>query len=234
MTGKILVVEDEVDIQEIVSYNLEKAGFTVAAVDSGEAALERIRNGVPDLVVLDLMLPGINGLDVCRTLKQDAATRNLPVLMLTARAEEVDRVVGLELGADDYVVKPFSPRELVLRIQAILRRLSDGRDTETAQSDPETFRFGPLTIDRAAHRVTVSGDALALTATEFSLLVTLAERRGRVQSREELLNTVWGYDYAGYGRTVDTHIRRLREKLGGACEMVETVRGVGYRFKSEN
>ena len=234
MTGNILVVEDEVDIQEIVSYNLEKAGFTVAAVDSGEAALELIRKELPDLVVLDLMLPGMDGLEVCRLLKQDAETRNLPILMLTARAEEVDRVVGLELGADDYVVKPFSARELTLRIQAILRRLAEGRDSAAEVLDPDAMTFGPLTIDRAAHRVTVDGDVLALTSTEFSLLATLAERRGRVQSREELLNTVWGYDYAGYGRTVDTHIRRLREKLGGAGEMVETVRGVGYRFMEDN
>lgn len=233
MTGNILVVEDEVDIQEIVSYNLEKAGFTVASVDSGEAALQLIRKELPDLVVLDLMLPGMDGLEVCRLLKQDASTRDLPILMLTARAEEVDRVVGLELGADDYVVKPFSARELTLRIQAILRRLAEGRDPVAADTDPKALRFGPLTIDKAAHRATVEGDVLALTSTEFSLLATLAERRGRVQSREELLNTVWGYDYAGYGRTVDTHIRRLREKLGGASEMVETVRGVGYRFMGE-
>ncbi len=230
MTGNILVVEDEVDIQEIVSYNLEKAGFTVASVDSGEAALQLIRKELPDLVVLDLMLPGMDGLEVCRLLKQDASTRDLPILMLTARAEEVDRVVGLELGADDYVVKPFSARELTLRIQAILRRLAERRDSVAVDTDPKALRFGSLAIDRAAHRVTVDGDVLELTSTEFSLLATLAERRGRVQSREELLNTVWGYDYAGYGRTVDTHIRRLREKLGGASEMVETVRGVGYRF----
>ncbi|MDE3000786.1 MAG: response regulator transcription factor [Gemmatimonadota bacterium] len=230
MTGNILVVEDEVDIQEIVSYNLEKAGFGVVAVDSGETALESIRKRIPDLVVLDLMLPGMDGLEVCRLLKQDATTRDLPILMLTARAEEVDRVVGLELGADDYVVKPFSARELTLRVQAILRRLAEGRDPSAAESDPEAMRFGSLTIDKAAHRVTVDNDVLALTSTEFSLLATLADRRGRVQTREELLNTVWGYDYAGYGRTVDTHIRRLREKLGDASEMVETVRGVGYRF----
>ena len=234
MTGRILLVEDEVDIQEIVSYNLEKAGFTVDAVETGETAVEFIRNEIPDLVVLDLMLPGIDGLEVCRLLKQDAATRELPILMLTARAEEVDRVVGLELGADDYVVKPFSPRELVLRIQAILRRLAERRDPPTETADPETMIFGTLTIDQAAHRVTVGGNALALTSTEFSLLVTLAQRTGRVQSREELLNSVWGYDYAGYGRTVDTHIRRLREKLGGASDVVETVRGVGYRFNGEH
>lgn len=234
MTGNILVVEDEVDIQEIVSYNLEKAGFTVAAVDSGEAALELIRKELPDLVVLDLMLPDMDGLEVCRLLKQDAETRDLPILMLTARAEEVDRVVGLELGADDYVVKPFSARELTLRIQAILRRLAEGRDSAAVVLDQDVMRFGPLTIDKAAHRVTVDGDVLALTSTEFSLLATLAERRGRVQSREELLNTVWGYSYAGYGRTVDTHIRRLREKMGGAGEMLETVRGVGYRFMGEH
>ena len=155
MKGNILVVEDEVDIQEIVSYNLEKAGFTVAAAETGEEALDQIRQACPDLVVLDLMLPGIDGLEVCRLLKQDTATRDLPILMLTARVEEVDRVVGLELGADDYVVKPFSPRELVLRIQAILRRLPEGRDSAATESDRDTIRFGPLTIDRTAHRVTV-------------------------------------------------------------------------------
>ena len=177
------------------------------------------------------MLPGIDGLDMCRQIKQDARTRHIPILMLTARKEEVDRIVGLELGADDYVVKPFSPRELVLRAQAILRR-SQG----SSQSATETegwLHMGPISIDKAAHQALLNGDPLELTGTEFKLLITLIERRGRVQTRDDLLNTVWGYEYSGYGRTVDTHIRRLREKLGEASEWIETVRGVGYRFRRE-
>jgi two-component system phosphate regulon response regulator PhoB len=166
---------------------------------------------------------------VCKQLKQDDATREIPIVMLTARAEEVDRIVGFELGADDYVVKPFSPRELILRIRAILRRAKEAGPDAGA---PDRLRAGPLVIDRGAHTVTLNEEALTLTATEFKLLLTLAERRGRVQSRDHLLNTVWGYEYGGYGRTVDTHVRRLREKLGEAADLVETVRGVGYRFRA--
>jgi two-component system phosphate regulon response regulator PhoB len=173
------------------------------------------------------MLPGMEGEEVCRLLKQDEATRSIPVLMLTAKGQEVDRIVGLELGADDYVVKPFSPREIVLRVRAILRRAQP-------EAGPEgVAQIGPLTVDTAGHRVSVGGVSLDLTATEFKLLTTLLSRRGRVQSRDDLLHAVWGYDYAGYGRTVDTHIRRLREKLGEAADMIETVRGVGYRFRKE-
>jgi len=230
MKGRILVVEDEVDILDMVSYNLEKAGYQVQIAVDGEAALTQIREKLPDLIVLDLMLPGMDGLEVCRLLKQDKGTRDVPILMLTARAEEVDRIVGLELGAEDYVVKPFSPRELVLRIHAILRRLKNGKKPDPKE---RMMRFGSLVIDVDAHRATVEDNPLKLTATEFSLLVTLAERRGRVQSREDLLNSVWDYEYAGYGRTADTHIRRLREKLGPASELIETVRGVGYRFKGD-
>lgn len=229
---RILIVEDEPDILEMVRYNLAQAGFDVVVAEDGETALSRVREAIPNLVILDLMLPGLDGLEVCKHLKQDARTREVPILMLTARKEEVDRIVGLELGADDYVIKPFSPRELVLRIRAILRR---GKTTGLPTEDAEAMVCaGPLVIDKAAHQVFLHGKPIELTSTEFKLLVTLIERRGRVQTRDDLLDTVWGYEYSGYGRTVDTHVRRLREKLGEASDCVETVRGVGYRFRMEN
>jgi len=225
----ILLVEDEPDILEMIRYNLERAGFAVLAAEDGEKGLELARARLPDLIILDLMLPRMDGLDVCKSLRGDVPTREIPILMLTAKKDDVDRVVGLELGADDYVVKPFVPRELVLRVRAILRR-SSGTSTGSAA---EEMRFGPLRISRPAHQAWLGGEPLTLTATEFGLLVTLMDRRGRVQTRDELLNTVWGYDHVGYGRTVDTHIRRLREKLGRHDWMIETVRGVGYRFCPE-
>lgn len=228
MATKILIVEDEPDILELLSYNLRQAGFEVHTAEEGEEALRLAEEKTPDLIVLDLMLPGIDGLELCRLLKQREPLRRVPVLMLTAKAEEVDRIVGLELGADDYVTKPFSPRELVLRIKAILRRAAS--KTEEAEEEGR-IEIGPLAIDITAHQVLVEGRQVELTATEFRLLHTLVRRRGRVQSRDELLEVVWGYQYRGYGRTVDTHIRRLREKLGEAGEWVETVRGVGYRFR---
>ncbi len=223
MRQTILVVDDEPDIVEIIQYNLEKSGFDVIVAADGPAALEKARDETPDLIVLDLMLPGLEGTDVCRILKQEERTRSIPILMLTAKSEEIDRIIGLELGADDYVVKPFSPREIALRIRNILRRRS-------APETPGPVRAGPLVIDVEGHHVSVSGSTVSLTATEFKLLAILFQRRGRVQTREELLDVVWGYDYMGYGRTVDAHIKRLREKLGEAAGMVETVRGVGYRF----
>ena len=223
MRQTILVVDDEPDIVEIIQYNLEKSGFDVIVAADGPVALEKARDETPDLIVLDLMLPGLEGTDVCRILKQDERTRSIPILMLTAKSEEIDRIIGLELGADDYVVKPFSPREIALRIRNILRR-------RTAPETPGPVRAGPLVIDVEGHHVSVSGSTVSLTATEFKLLAVLFQRRGRVQTREELLDVVWGYDYMGYGRTVDAHIKRLREKLGEAAGMVETVRGVGYRF----
>ena len=228
MKDTVLIVEDEPDILDLVSYNLRQAGFAVLQAEDGEKALVTIEEEVVNLVVLDLMLPGIDGLEVCRLLKQGARNRELPILMLTARTEEVDRIVGLELGADDYLVKPFSPRELVLRIRAILRRAQGSEEAESEQ-----IVAGSLAIDLVGHRVQIAGDHVELTATEFKLLTTLAQRRGRVQSREELLNVVWGYEHSGYCRTVDTHIRRLREKLGIAAEFVETVRGMGYRFRRQ-
>ncbi len=223
MRQTILVVDDEPDIVEIIQYNLEKSGFDVIVAGDGPAALEKARDDTPDLIVLDLMLPGLEGTEVCRILKQDERTRSIPILMLTAKSEEIDRIIGLELGADDYVVKPFSPREIALRIRNILRR-------RTVPEAPGPVRVGPLVIDVEGHHVSVTGRTVSLTATEFKLLVILYQRRGRVQTREELLDVVWGYDYMGYGRTVDAHVKRLREKLGEASGMVETVRGVGYRF----
>ncbi len=229
---RILVVEDEPDIQEIISYNLRQAGFRTEASQDGETALQKAEEFRPDLIILDLMLPGMDGLEVCRLLKQDEQMRHVPVMMLTAKAEEVDRIVGLELGADDYLTKPFSPRELVLRVKSILRR---SKTTESpTDSASSLIHAGILSIDAEGHEVFVSGSALHLTATEFKLLLTLVQRRGRVQSREELLNVVWGYQHSGYERTVDTHVRRLREKLGDAQDWVETVRGVGYRFRKAN
>ncbi len=223
MRQTILVVDDEPDIVEIIQYNLEKSGFDVIVASDGPAALEKARADTPDLIVLDLMLPGLEGTEVCRLLKGDERTRSIPILMLTAKSEEIDRIIGLELGADDYVVKPFSPREIALRIRNILRRRA-GPET------PGPVRIGPLVIDVGGHHVSVAGRPVSLTATEFKLLVILFRRRGRVQTREALLDAVWGYDYVGYGRTVDAHVKRLREKLGEASGMVETVRGVGYRF----
>jgi two-component system phosphate regulon response regulator PhoB len=223
---RILVVEDEADIAEVLSYNLGKEGFQVEVQPRGDAALETLRRRPPDLVVLDLMLPGLDGLEVTRTLKRDAATARIPILMLTAKGEELDRVVGLELGADDYVAKPFSPREVVLRIKAILRR----RQEEISADG--LMEAGSLRLDPAAHRLEVRGKDVALTATEFRLLRLLIERRGRVQTRARLLADVWGYAEDVDSRTVDTHIRRLRRKLGPEATRLETVIGVGYRLRA--
>jgi two-component system phosphate regulon response regulator PhoB len=221
---KILVAEDEQDVLNLVATNLKTAGYQVLKAEDGETALEQARNALPSLIVLDLMLPGISGLEVCKALKQEPATKIIPILMLTAKAEEVDRIVGLELGADDYVTKPFSPRELVLRIRSILRR---------ANATPESadlLRLGDIQVDRARYEVLIRGKAVDFTATEFKLLTVLMERRGRVQSRDTLLNDVWGYESVIDTRTVDTHVRRLREKLGKAADCIETIRGFGYRM----
>jgi len=193
----------------------------------GPSGLEKAKKERPSLIILDLMLPGMDGKDVCRALKSDPVTQLIPILMLTARAEEVDRVIGLELGADDYVTKPFSPRELVLRVKAILRR------KEAAAGGEKVIQVRDLMIDIDRHQVSIKKNPVQLTSTEFKLLVELVSNRGRVQTRERLLDKVWGYTYEGYARTVDTHMRRLREKLGPSGEWIETVRGVGYRFREE-
>jgi len=226
MPQTILVVDDERDIVDLVRHHLLQAGYRVVTASDGRQALEAARREPPDLVVLDLMLPFLPGAEVARLLKQDEKTRDVPVIMLTARGEEVDRIVGFELGADDYVVKPFSPRELVLRVQAILRR--DGRE-----DSEERIQFDPLVIDLTAHVVRVEGKEIKLTITEFNLLHRLARRPGRVFSRDRLLSEVWGYGGEVETRTVDTHMKRLRAKLGNLGEWIQTVRGVGYRFWPE-
>lgn len=224
MKSKILVVDDEPDALELIQFNLEGAGFDVLTASAGNEALKKARSALPDLIILDLMLPEVDGLEICKTLRREEKTADVPILMLTAKAAEIDRVLGLELGADDYVTKPFSPRELVLRVKALLRR-------KKASPEPKgELRIGELGIDIPRHQVTVKNERIDLTATEFKLITLLAQRRGRVQSREQLLQDVWDYNSLVDTRTVDTHMRRLREKLGSAAKYIETVRGVGYRF----
>ncbi len=222
--GPILVVDDEPDIRKLVELNLSREGFDVVAVDRGEAALDAARRHRPQLLVLDLMLPDLSGTEVCRRLRSDPELADIPVLMLTARSEEIDRVVGFEVGADDYVTKPFSVRELVLRVRAILRRHPSG------ETEPEQIHRDGLVIDVSAHRVWVAGEELQLTATEFKLLLNLARSAGRVRTRGQLLQEVWDMPPHLNTRTVDTHVKRLREKLGPVSELIQTVRGVGYRF----
>jgi len=221
---RILIVEDEPDLQQVLEYNLRQAGHEVFVTKLGREGLRIAREQKPEVVLLDLMLPDIAGTEVCKQLKEAPATKGINVIMLTARGEEIDRVVGFEIGADDYITKPFSVRELVLRIRAVLRR------RELPASDGPNIEFGNLRIDRAAHRVWVEGEEVELTALEFKLLVTLYERRNRVQSRGALLDEVWGIDTKISTRTVDAHVKRLREKMGAARDYIETVRGVGYRF----
>lgn len=229
MPKTILVVDDEPDLVEVVRYNLEQAHYRVVTAASGAAALNQVRKANPELLVLDIMLPDLSGTEVCRTLRGDPRTRAIPIIFLTAKVEEVDRVVGLELGADDYLTKPFSPRELVLRVGAILRRAA-GRDAEGGAGVVEVAQ---IRLDPDSHQVWVAGAEVNLTATEFLLLETLLRHPGRVFSRDQLLDRVWGITAEVTTRTVDTHINRLRDRLGTQAEQVETVRGVGYRLRPE-
>jgi two-component system phosphate regulon response regulator PhoB len=223
----VLVIEDEKDLAELVAFNLGKEGYRAVVALDGTAGIEAARLDPPDLILLDLMLPGMNGTEICKLLKKQEKTAAIPVIMLTAKGEEIDRVVGFEVGADDYMVKPFSTRELLLRIKAVLRRsLPD-------KGGSKTIKVGQLTIDTDRHTVTLDGEEVVLTTTEFKLLQNLAERLGRVQSRDTLLTDVWGYNYVGDTRTVDTHITRLRTKLGEAGEMIKTVRGFGYKMEEQ-
>ena len=224
---KILVVDDEPDAVELVEFNLKANGYDVVTATDGEEALEKARAIIPDLIVLDLMLPEVDGTEVCKILRRDQRTQAIPIIMLTAKAAEIDRVLGLELGADDYVTKPFSPRELILRVKKLLRNLS------STEEKLDRIEWKELMVDVPRHEVRVKGKAVDLTATEFKLLTTLAQRRGRVQSRDQLLHDVWEYENVIDTRTVDTHMRRLREKLGPAAKYLDTVRGVGYRFIEE-
>lgn len=209
---------------ELVEFNLKQAGYAVNTAADGAEALRKARAQTPDLIVLDVMLPEMDGFEICKTLRLDAATARVPIIMLTAKAAEIDRVLGLELGADDYITKPFSPRELLLRVKKILAR------SGTEEKLEEQLRFGDLLIDLPRHLASWKGRSIDLTATEFKLLTLLAQRSGRVQSRDQLLRDVWEYDSLIDTRTVDTHMRRLREKLGSASKHLDTVRGVGYRF----
>ena len=225
MASRVLVVEDEPDIRDLLAFHLERDGYQVTRATTGREALRQLRAAPPDLVILDLMLPKLDGLEVCRRLRADPATAALPVIMLTAKGDEVDRVVGLEMGADDYVVKPFSPKEMLARVRAVLRRAHAG-----VAGAP--LAVGDITLDGATHQATVSGRPLALTPKEFDLLRARLEARGRVLSREFLLDRVWGYARAGEieSRTVDVHVRRLRAKLGPEGERILTVKNVGYRL----
>lgn len=221
----ILIVEDEEDIAALMAHHMRAAGFDVMMAHNGAGALKQLEKRLPALILLDLMLPDMDGTDICKTLKRRESTRNIPIVMVTAKAEEVDRIVGLELGADDYVVKPFSTRELSLRVKGILKRIKSAREPS------KTIRLGELILDKDAHSVTISGEQVELTLTEFNLLSELLTNIGRVRSRETLLNNVWGYTFEGYARTVDTHVQRLRRKLGDHGKIIETVRGIGYMIK---
>ncbi len=223
MEDTVLIVEDEADVVDLLRYNLNKAGFSVLIANDGIQGLEMAKANRPDVIVLDLMLPGLDGKSVCKSLKKDPETESIPVLMLTAKSDTADRVQGLEIGADDYVTKPFSPRELVLRVQGLLRR-------SRSSNRPEIIEVDEFVVNKNAFEIRLSGARLDLTTTEFKLLTLLIERRGRTQSRETLLYDVWGYQNVIDTRTVDTHMRRLREKLGAHSSRLETIRGEGYRF----
>ncbi len=232
---RILVVEDEPDLRELLTYNLTAAGFTVQATETGTEGLEAVHRFAPDVVLLDLMLPDIPGTEVCRRIRGDTNARQPAVMMLTAKGEEIDRVVGFELGADDYVVKPFSVRELVLRVGAILRARRPP-PAAAAPAAPQRRRYvvGPLELDVDGYHVFVNGQEVHVSTLEMRLLVYLVEHRGRVRSREDLLEDVWGYKPGVSTRTIDTHVKRLRDKLGDAGSLVETVRGTGYRLSAEH
>jgi two-component system phosphate regulon response regulator PhoB len=231
MSGeRILVVEDETDILEVIEYNLKREGYRVTGIKNGHEALRRIRRETPELVVLDLMLPGMDGIEVCRQLKRDPLTRSIPIIMVTAKGEESDIVLGLGVGADDYVPKPFSPKELMARVRAVLRR---GPLQEDHQARTRISRQG-LVIDPVAHKVTIDEKPLTLTATEFRLLHTLAAHPGRAFSRDDLLTRVIGQDVVVLDRNIDVHVRAIRKKLGPYRDCIETVRGLGYRFREES
>lgn len=222
---KILVVDDETDVTELLAYTLKAKGFTVETLNDPNRSIGLARTFLPDLVILDVMMPDLNGIQICRMLRADPKLKKVPVVFLTAKAEESDRIQGLEIGADDYLCKPFSTKELVLRVQTILRRVHEG-----VPEVPKMISAGRIVLDGDRHVASVAGEPVVLTATEFKLLRLLMERRGRVQTREHLLINVWNYETEIETRTVDTHVRRLREKLGEEADWIETIRGVGYRF----
>tara|TARA_Y100000992_G_scaffold51711_1_gene30638 strand:- start:1473 stop:2153 length:681 start_codon:yes stop_codon:yes gene_type:complete len=226
MTNKVFIVEDEPDLRDTLKYNFENEGFLVESFANGESFIDFIEKKKPNLVVLDLMLPGLSGLDVCRELRSKDKYDDISIIMLTAKSEEIDRIVGFELGADDYVTKPFSVRELILRVKVLLKKRSNN------SSDEQILEFGPISMNLEAHDVSINGESILLTALEFKLLKHLLKRKGRVQTRDQLLGDVWGYSAEVTTRTVDTHIKRLREKLGKPGDFIQTIRGVGYRFNN--
>jgi two-component system phosphate regulon response regulator PhoB len=224
---KVLVIEDEKDLAELLAFNLEKEGYAASCAHDGKLGLEQALAESPDLILLDLMLPGMLGTEVCKALRKDQRTAHIPVIMITAKGDEIDRVVGFEVGADDYIVKPFSMREVVLRVKAVMRRF----EHEEQQPSSEILTIGDIMIDTQRHEVVSAGSPIELTSTEFKLLLFLAEKRGRVQSRDKLLQNVWSYNNAGDTRTVDTHVTRLRGKLGAPGDIIKTVRGFGYKIE---
>ena len=228
MPHRIFIVEDEPDLRDTLSFNFENEGFKVSSFPDGEKCLTSVKKNKPDLVILDLMLPGINGLDVCREIRSEEENNDVSIIMLTAKGEEIDRIVGFELGADDYVTKPFSVRELILRVKVLLKKRSDNQSAE------KILEYGPVKMNLDAHSVLVDDIDVVLTALEFKLLKHLLKRRGRVQTRDQLLGNVWGYSSEVTTRTVDTHIKRLREKLGSTGDLIQTIRGVGYRFNNHS
>ena len=228
MPHRIFIVEDEPDLRDTLSFNFENEGFKVSSFPDGEKCLTSVKKNKPDLIILDLMLPGINGLDVCREIRSKEENNDVSIIMLTAKGEEIDRIVGFELGADDYVTKPFSVRELILRVKVLLKKRSDNQSAE------KILEYGPVKMNLDAHSVLVDDIDVVLTALEFKLLKHLLKRRGRVQTRDQLLGNVWGYSSEVTTRTVDTHIKRLREKLGSTGDLIQTIRGVGYRFNNHS
>ena len=226
MSQKIYIVEDEPDIRETLKYNFSNEGFEVFTAPDGEEALSNIKKVLPDVLILDLMLPGLSGLDVCKSIRADDDIRDMSIIMLTAKGEEIDRVIGFELGADDYVTKPFSVRELILRVKVLLKKQRE------SLVENKLVTFGPIRIDLDAHELKINDKEIVLTALEFKLLQHLVKRKGRVQTREQLLGDVWGYSAEVTTRTVDTHIKRLREKLGNTSDYIQTISGVGYRFSN--
>ena len=226
MSQKIYIVEDEPDIRETLKYNFSNEGLEVFTAPDGEEALSNIKKVLPDVLILDLMLPGLSGLDVCKSIRADDDIRDMSIIMLTAKGEEIDRVIGFELGADDYVTKPFSVRELILRVKVLLKKQRE------SLVENKLVTFGPIRIDLDAHELKINDKEIVLTALEFKLLQHLVKRKGRVQTREQLLGDVWGYSAEVTTRTVDTHIKRLREKLGNTSDYIQTIRGVGYRFSN--
>lgn len=228
MPQKILIAEDEKDIRNLIRGRLEKEGFHTLEAGDGQEAVSKTQQQQPDLIVLDLMMPKMSGLDVCKTLKGSDKTKHIPIVMLTAKSEEIDRIIGFELGADDYLTKPFSPRELILRIKAILKRL-----TPKGSPEKKVLKFGDLTVDTTNYEAAIKNKPLTLTKTEFLILKHLLESGGRVVTKESLTNKIWGFDSYGDSRTIDTHMAKLRKKIGKYANKIETIRGVGYRFYSD-